>query len=193
MPERLRRGAADLLHHEVRMNFELRIGMGGILQAVVLGSLLCGGAFAGTLPTPQSDILLTVEGDIANTNSEGRAEFDMALLQTLPTVTIRTNTIWTEGVQEFRGVQLSDLLEAVGAQGDMIYATAVNDYAIEIPVTDGVDGGPIIAYQQNGQQMSVRTQGPLWLVYPYDAKADYQSEVIYSRSIWQLVRMEITD
>ena len=175
------------------MNFELRIGMGGMVQALALGSVLCGGAFAGTLPTPQTDILLTVEGDIANTNAEGRADFDMALLQTLPAVTIRTNTIWTEGVQEFRGVQLSDLLEAVGAQGDMIYATAVNDYAIEIPITDGVDGGPIIAYHQNGQQMSVRTQGPLWLVYPYDAKADYQSEVIYSRSIWQLVRMEITD
>lgn len=193
MPEMLRCGAADLLPHEVKMNFELRIGRGGILQAVAFGCLMCGGAFAGTLPTPQSNVLLTIAGEIANTNAEGRAEFDMALLQTLPAVTIRTNTIWTEGVQEFRGVQLSDLLEVVGAQGDMIYATAVNDYAIEIPVSDGVDGGPIIAYQQNGQQMSVRTQGPLWLVYPYDANAAYQSEVIYSRSIWQLVRMDISD
>jgi hypothetical protein len=39
--------------------------------------------------------------------------------------------------------------------------------------------------------MSVRDKGPLWLVYPYDSAAKYQSEVVFSRSIWQLNRLEI--
>jgi hypothetical protein len=40
--------------------------------------------------------------------------------------------------------------------------------------------------------MSVRDKGPLWLIYPYDSKAEYQSETIYSRSIWQLVKIDLT-
>ncbi|MDP5360810.1 MAG: oxidoreductase, partial [Paracoccaceae bacterium] len=34
-------------------------------------------------------------------------------------------------------------------------------------------------------------KGPLWVVYPYDMSADYRSEVIYYRSIWQLDRIEV--
>ena len=70
-------------------------------------------------------------------------------------------------------------------------AVAVNDYAVEIPVTDAVEGGPIIAWERNGSTMSVRDKGPLWLVYPFDSVPAYQSEVIYSRSIWQLDRITV--
>ena len=48
------------------------------------------------------------------------------------------------------------------------------------------DGGPIIAYERNGKEMSVRSKGPLWIVYPYDSNPSYKTEAIYSRSIWQL-------
>ena len=72
----------------------------------------------------------------------------------------------------------------------MLRATAINNYAIEIPVSDAVNEGPIIAYLMDGKKMSVRDKGPLWIVYPYDANPDYRSEVVYSRSIWQLDRIE---
>ncbi|MFM7446066.1 MAG: oxidoreductase, partial [Tabrizicola sp.] len=58
-------------------------------------------------------------------------------------------------------------------------------------VSDAVEGGPILAYLQNGEPMSVREKGPLWVVYPYDLKAEYQTEVTFSRSIWQLVRLDL--
>ena len=54
-----------------------------------------------------------------------------------------------------------------------------------------MEGGPIIAYMMNGEEMSVRNKGPLWLVYPYDLNHEYRSEVIYSRSIWQLDRIDV--
>ena len=66
-----------------------------------------------------------------------------------------------------------------------------HDYAVEIPVSDSVEDGPILAYELNGAPMSVRDKGPLWLVYPYDQNPEYRSEVIYSRSIWQLDRIEV--
>ncbi|CAN0586856.1 unnamed protein product, partial [Ectocarpus sp. 12 AP-2014] len=61
---------------------------------------------------------------------------------------------------------------------------------VEVPVEDAVEDGPIIAYLSNGKPMSVREKGPLWIVYPYDSDPKFQTEVIYSRSIWQLDRLE---
>ncbi|RYH00523.1 oxidoreductase, partial [Salipiger sp. IMCC34102] len=75
--------------------------------------------------------------------------------------------------------------------GGTLLATAINDYTVEIPVSDAVEGGPIIAYQMDGAEMQVRDKGPLWIVYPYDDTPEYRSEVIYSRSIWQLDRIEV--
>ena len=113
------------------------------------------------------------------------------MLDALPQTEFRTSTIWTEGENEFSGVALRDLLDAVGAQGGKLRAVAINDYAVEIPASDAVEGGPIVATRMNGQPMSVREKGPLWVVYPFDAKEEYRSELIYSRSIWQLKELEI--
>lgn len=57
---------------------------------------------------------------------------------------------------------------------------------------DAQGHGLILAYLLDGQPMSVRDKGPLWLVYPYDASPAFRSEVIYSRSIWQLDRISQT-
>jgi hypothetical protein len=80
---------------------------------------------------------------------------------------------------------------AIGVTSGMLKMYAINDYVVEVPVSDAVEGGPILAYAQNGERMSVRDKGPLWLLYPYDANPDYRTEVVYSRSIWQLVKIEV--
>lgn len=140
---------------------------------------------------PKGDVILTVSGKITDTNSEGAALFDLEMLQKLGSKTFKTSTIWTAGAQSFTGVQLTDLLSILGVKGGTLRASAINDYAVEIPVSDAVEGGPIVAYARNGALMSVRDKGPLWLVYPYDSSKKYRSEQIYSRSIWQLDRIEV--
>lgn len=156
--------------------------------AVILA--LTGPSFGADLAAPKGDVLLTVSGNIGVTNTDGAAELDREMLEAMPPVTITTTTIWTEGVHSFQGVLLKDLVEALELQGKNLRATAVNDYAIQIPMTDAVEGGPIIAYRIDGKEMSLREKGPLWVIYPYDSKSDYRKEVIYSRSIWQLDRIE---
>ncbi|EPX80523.1 molybdopterin-dependent oxidoreductase [Salipiger mucosus] len=148
---------------------------------------------AAELAAPEGTILLTVNGAIANTNVDGTAAFDRAMLEELDPVTFETTTIWTDGVQSFTGVPLSRLMEVVGAEADSLSATAINDYAVQIPREDWVEDGAIVAYLNNGEAMSVRDKGPLWVVYPYDSNADYQTEVIYSRSIWQLDRITVEE
>lgn len=168
-----------------------RLGAVALLGAVLIGQ----GApvtAAGMLAPPQDEVLLTVSGAIAETNTEaGEAVFDRAMLEALDPVLIETSTIWTDGVQRFRGVPLVTLLDRLGAEGTILRALALNDYAIEIPVSDAVAGGPIIAFERGGEPMSVRDKGPLWVIYPYDAVPEYKSERIYARSIWQLVSIEV--
>lgn len=151
----------------------------------------CGMALAENFSSPEDEVVLTVTGRIDARNDGERAVFDMAMLRALPVSSFETSTIWTEGVKEFSGVSLYDFLEAIGAGGTSLQAIALNDYAVEIPISDARNGGPIIAYEIDGKPMSVREKGPLWIVYPYDADAGYRTETIYSRSIWQLDRLQV--
>lgn len=148
-------------------------------------------AMSDEIAAPSGPIILTVTGDIAHTNGDGAAHFDMTMLTELPVTTFKTTTIWTEGEQQFTGVELHVLAEKLGVQGDNLVASAINDYHVEIPLSDAKDGGPILAYLRNGAEMSIRNKGPLWIVYPYDSDAAYRTETIYSRSIWQLDRIKV--
>lgn len=149
--------------------------------------------FAQELVVPTGDVLLTVSGRIDTTNADGTAQFDLDMLEELDATTFETTTIWSEGTHTFQGVSLKVLADRLGISGDTLRATAINDYAVDIPLTDAVDGGPIVAYKMDGATMSVRDKGPLWIVYPFDSDAAYRSEVIYSRSIWQLDRIVVLE
>lgn len=166
----------------------LRITLASVVLAVCTAAPIA----ASDLGTPTGPVILTVSGELSVTNDQGKAVFDLAMLEKLGGAMFETETPWTEGVQRFEGVSLDVLLTALGVTDGNIKATAINNYAVDIPVADAVDAGPMIAYQRNGQAMSVRDKGPLWVVYPYDLNTAYQSELIYSRSIWQLDRLEIT-
>lgn len=145
--------------------------------------------------TNGADVMLTVEVLGQGQSAEQRAERRLALteadLRALGKAKIVTSTPWTEGLQTFEGVSLRVLLDHMQVTSGTLYMYAVNDYRIEVPISDAQPDGPIIAYLTNGLPMPLREKGPLWLVYPYDADAEFRSETIYSRSIWQLNRIEI--
>lgn len=148
-------------------------------------------ASAGDLESPAGPVILEITGAIANMNSGDKAQFDLEMLMALESQTIETTTIWTEGKQSFTGVRLGDLMAAIGASEGAIKATAINDYSVDIPFDDASEMTALVAYHRNGESMSVRDKGPLWIVYNYDSDARFQSEVYYSRSIWQLNRIEV--
>lgn len=163
----------------------------GTARLALVAAFAAGPVAAQDLSAPSGEIILTVTGDIAARNQDDSAVFDLEMLRALGEVSFATTTPWTDGVQEFTGVPLAAVVDALGVTEGTITATAINDYAIDIPVGDAVEGGPILAFMQNGELMSVREKGPLWLVYPYDLNEAYQAEVIFSRSIWQLVRLDV--
>lgn len=148
-------------------------------------------ARAGSLPAPQGHVVLVVSGAIANTNADGKARFDMAALDVMATSKLDTSTPWTKGVQHFEGFPLADLLTAVGASGSSLKAIALNDYSATLPIADSVAAGAFVAVRANGQPMSVRERGPLWIVFPYDSDSRLTTDAYLNRSVWQLKELAI--
>lgn len=165
------------------------------LTAMILLALsltLFGPARADTpLPAPQGPVVLRVFGDVSVTNSAGEAQFDLAMLQEMPDTMYETTTLWTNGLQQFRGVLLKELVDRLKIEAGTLEASALNEYLIEIPLEDAIEGGALIAYERNGKPMSVRSKGPLWMIYPYDRDEKFRSETYYARSIWQMDLIEV--
>ncbi len=120
-------------------------------------------------------------------------ELSLADLDAMAQVTFTTSTIWTDEDVTFSGVPLKVLLAEIGARGTAIEMVALNDYKVTLPVTALEDSAPSVATRMDGAPMSVRDKGPYWVVFPYDQDLKYQSETIYSFSIWQLNRLKVVD
>lgn len=150
-----------------------------------------GSVQAGDLPAPEGRVVLKITGAVANTTDGKAASFDMAILKAMPRATISTSTPWTQGVVEFAGVPLKELMSAVGVKGSQAKVTALNDYSVTMTVADLVDTGAILAYEIGGKALSVREKGPLWIIFPFDSDERYQTDAYWSKSVWQVRVMAI--
>ncbi len=140
---------------------------------------------------PEGRVILTIGGEISTTNVDDTMQYDRAMLEAFGLHTVVTETPWTDGDVTFEGVLMRDLLDAVGADGNTIAAVALNDYTATIPASDADDYDVILAMRQDGDQLTVRQRGPLWVIYPWSDVPGLQNEVYYSRSIWQLKALEV--
>lgn len=167
------------------------------LRRLMLAALFCTATGAATaiaansLPQPSEKPMLTVSGKITVVNKDGAAQFDRAMLEGMGMVSFETTTPWYKGPVKFEGVPLAKLMAAVGAKGEKIVAVALNDYSIEIPMEDVRKYNVILALKRNGEYMPVRDKGPLFIVYPYDSAPELKSQLFYSRSAWQVARLEV--
>lgn len=161
-----------------------------IREGVVGASMLLA-AWAHAFDKPSGPVVLTVSGTVTQTNNGQLAQFDMKMLEKLPQHSFTTLTPWYPHAVSFTGPLLRDVLAAVGAKGSRITAVALNDYKTEIPFDDAQRHDVIVARLMNNRPMPVREKGPLFIVYPFDAKQELRSELYYNRSAWQLNALQI--
>ncbi len=172
-----------------------RLGAGGA-GTLLAGALLAWGAVASTawtgeLPEPEGDIVLRVTGNIERVNGPDEAQLDLRMLKALPHHRLETRTVVTDGVNVFEGFLVRDLLDALGADGETVTATALNDYVIDIPYSDFERFDVLAAYRMDGEKLTPRDKGPLWIVYPRDDHTELQDIRYDYRWVWQLVQIEI--
>jgi hypothetical protein len=171
-----------------------------MLWRIVLAIAVTAGCYLATdvsakaegLPTPHEKPILEIKGKITITNTpEHTAIFDREMLEQMGITKIQTSTPWTDGTPVFEGVLMRDLLKRVGAHGENIVATALNDYKVTLPISD-FDAYPIIlAYKMNGQVLKVRDKGPLWIIYPQDEYSELRDKSVHQKWIWQIKEFEV--
>lgn len=157
-----------------------------LAKAGLIALLVALPAEAAELAKPTGKVVLTVSGQIDHTNGDGVAEFDMAMLDALAQGETRTRTPWYDGEKTFTGPTAKALVEAVGGHGTSMTVLALNDYATEIPLGDFTDLPVILATRLDGQPMSVRDKGPVFVIYPFDQRPELNNETYYGRSAWQV-------
>lgn len=135
-----------------------------------------------------AESLLTVHNKNAESASK---EFSRSDLQALPQEEIVTETVWTKGRTVFSGPPLSAIIDAAGLGDGALELVAANGYFVRMEREIIEEDVPIVALLQNGNPMSMRQKGPLWVIFPYDSDEKYQVELIYALSVWQLVEIRI--
>ena len=161
------------------------------LIVMLLSFVLATQAWAGEFSKPTGKVLLTMSGNIQNTNDGGKAIIDLVSLEKLGMVSFQTTSPWYDGRTTFTGISLQKLMDYVGAKGTVVKVTALNDYTTEIPLSDFKKYNVILALKVNGEYMRIRDKGPLFVVYPYDSIPELNNQIYYSRSAWQVSRMTI--
>jgi hypothetical protein len=138
-------------------------------------------------------VILTVTGNIKHTNQQGTLQLSITQLKALPQKTINTTTYWTDGLIEFKGPLLRDVIALAEGTGRSIKAIASNEYLIEIPFVDIETYNVILALEQDGEALTMRTKGPIWIIYPWSDHKVLEKPKYYARSIWQLEALDISE
>src|SRR5260221_3978701 len=161
-------------------------------RALAIAILLVGwAALAGTLPAPQERSILEVTEKITTTKAGTGAECDLPMLERLGISRLKTATAWTEGQPVFEGVLVRDLFNQVGASGEKVTVVALNDYKVDIPMSDFKNFPVILAYRMDGQALRVKDKGPLWIIYPADDFPELNNKQTQNKWVWQVKEIQI--
>jgi len=155
-----------------------------VLIAATLSALIT--RAQAELAKPSGHVLLTVTGSITNQNGEGKAELDASILESIGPTRLQTSTPWTDGRPVFEGVLMRDLAERLGAHGTTVTVTALNDYKMQIPMSDFLKYPVLLASKMDGERLRIRDKGPLWLVYPQDEFPELQNKPTQAKWVWQI-------
>lgn len=145
------------------------------IRAALVSSLLA-------LPTfGFAEAVLTV------TNFANSATYTLEELLAMPQKTVVTKNDYVNDVTTFQGPSLRSLLEEMGVNRNAkLKMVALNDFASEAPAEDAFNYDVILAVLRDGEVMSVREKGPIWVIYPMDDHPELQDDVFNGRLVWQL-------
>jgi hypothetical protein len=118
-------------------------------------------------------------------------ELTMEQIQALKQHTIVTANEFTNGPVSYTGPLARDVLEQLALDSvDTVRFTAANDYYIDVPTEELHRYDVVLALEADGQRLSRRDKGPLWLMYPISDNPELAGPVYNARLIWQVVRVE---
>ncbi|SFI63196.1 molybdopterin-dependent oxidoreductase [Albimonas pacifica] len=151
-----------------------------------LGVIAAAGVAALSAPPAAASALDLAVAVHREGEADAETSITLAELAAMPQTRVRAVTPWTEGVVEFEGVAFADLAARVGASGGPVALTALNAYQITLDAGQIIADGGVLAMKMDGKPMSVRDKGPLWLVFPSEARPELAATDNTHMWIWQV-------
>ncbi len=136
-------------------------------------------------------VVLVVSGKHGVETQQEPLEITFSQLKGLPSETITTSTPWTEGIVTWEGVRVSTLMAYLKTPSMRFKASALDGYEIMFEGVDIEKYPIIIAYKKDGEYMSVRKLGPLWIMFPFDDYKELSPAKFRNLAVWQLTSIEI--
>lgn len=140
-----------------------------------------------------SSVILTISGLKTPYQGKYRVKLTRADLLKLPQQTFTTANPWVDQPHQYRGPLLADVLKKYGITSTRLVLVALNDYRITMDFSSVERFEPILAWSDNGETMTVRNHGPLWLMFPIDRFSELEQPVYNSYMIWQLRRIIVAN
>lgn len=144
------------------------------------------------IPVPQQAPILTVTGKIGTTNHDHAIVMDRTTLEKAGLVEYTVNDPFEDRPVRYGGVLMRDLLALwqVADDAQMVAITALNDYKIDIPITEFRQFPILFALEADGVYMQPDYRGPAMLVYPID-QYEFDSIAVQRNWIWQIKTIDI--
>jgi hypothetical protein len=157
-----------------------------VLFALFLGVATTAVSAGATAAYAQTGAILTIAGNVENPNRGALEPFADALLNSLDLNFDRARTFDRDALVdigmskivtkypgsdrtiEVEGPLLRDVLAKAGASGNTVTVTALDGYAVDLPMSDIARWSVILALKSGGEWLDIGGRGPSWIVYPQD-------------------------
>ena len=142
------------------------------------------------VPAPEGTPVLTVTGKIAATNGAGGLRLDAATLDRLGLMQMTVYEPWVKTDLQFRGVWLADLIKLAQPDGSAqtVHLTALDDYQIDLSMTDVMAGGVLLATKTgDGSPIAVEDGGPTRIVFTSGTPSGSSAD----QWIWSLASIDV--
>ncbi|MCC0028935.1 MAG: molybdopterin-dependent oxidoreductase [Brucellaceae bacterium] len=97
----------------------------------------------------------------------------------------------TETRSQVRGPRFDALLDHFGVDGEMVRVSGIDKYAADLPLDELKRYPVLLAYEINGKRLTLRSKGPVWVVYPFDDHPEIEDQLREARSVWQVGEVEV--
>jgi hypothetical protein len=144
------------------------------------------------IPAPTEDVVVTVTGKIDHPNVDDSIQMDIPTIESVGLVDYKMTDPFENVDVTFRGPLMSELLDLWGVPADatILHMVALNDYSVDVPISDLREYPVIFAIMQNSAYMPIETRGPAMLVYPYD-DFEFDRALYDNYWIWQIKSIEV--
>ncbi|WP_138935463.1 molybdopterin-dependent oxidoreductase [Roseovarius arcticus] len=127
------------------------------------------------------------EGLLTVTTDGASESLSLDDLLAMPQSTVITKNDYVDDTTEFSGPALKDLLVRYDIGPDeTLTLRAINDFSVSVPAADAYQYNVILALFSNGEKLTTRDKGPIWVIYPMSDHEELRDDSYNSRIIWQL-------